>query len=79
MYNNLIYITAAKYSATSEDVPAIDARIFTWDSFSPSWIDEIAIQAMIGLATRLASADVPEKAYDLAEAMLSESEKRRSV
>lgn len=44
LYNGLIYIAAAKFQNLTESVPAIDARIFTWDSYSATFVDEFPIQ-----------------------------------
>lgn len=44
LYNGLIYIAAAKFSGLTENVPALDACIFTWDSYSATWIDEFPVQ-----------------------------------
>lgn len=44
LYNGLLYISAAKFQNLTENVPAIDACIFTWDSFSPTFIDQLPLQ-----------------------------------
>lgn len=44
LYDGKIYIAASKFTGYSENVPALDARIFTWDSYSASFVDEFPLQ-----------------------------------
>lgn len=44
VYNNKIFMAAAKYQALAEDVPATEARVFTWDSLPSSFVDEFPLQ-----------------------------------